>query len=284
MTISLDTSKYIAPTKEQIEAAKAFVRQREDFAALLQGRVDEVLAEAAQSVVEICYRYGIDPKRFVISSDYNEEMMSEIADLMDNTEQEILDLIYEYSTRVTDDRDHIGMLAAWVALLGRGERNLMETLDEYLYKTLRDWEAAIAAMGAAKLPVAKAVTRIKTFLHQIYNIPEFKAAFKHWQDFAATYIRSRGIQYGAVGRSNNGSTNVVNMAKRTLQLAWMHELYNEYEESGAIGYLVLRGSDYHCDWCQDVVDAGVHPMDDYESFPPQHPSCACWVLPVYEKE
>lgn len=282
MTIKLDTTKYRTPTNDDIKAAKQFILRREQYAEILQQRIDDVIADGAVRIVEICYKYDVDPKLLYFSSGFNSDMMSEISDVMDELEETILNLIYEYSTRVTNDRDRMSILAAWIALLGKGNCNLQDTLENYMYKMMKDWETAIAAMRYAGLSAAKASTRIKTYLHQIYNMPEVLSAFKRWQEFTATYIRSRGIQYGAVGISNNGSTNVVNMGKRTLQLAWMRELYNEYENNGAIGYLVFRGSDFHCNWCQDIVNAGIHPMDDYESFPPQHPSCACWVLPIYE--
>ena len=282
MTIKLDTSQYIAPSQEEVNAAKAFVERRDQFAVLLQERIDEILAETAQRIVETCYRYGIEPKTFRISNDYNEDMMSEIADIMEETEQRIIDLIYEYSTRVTDDRDRISVLAAWMALLGKGNRNLQDTLHGYMYKTLRDWEAAIAAMGAAGLTSAQAITRIKTYLHQIYNMPEVKEAFKHWQDFQAMYIRSRGIQYGAVGISNNGSTNVVNMGRYTLQLTWKHNLELDFEEEDGIGgFIVERGSTYNCSFCDSYV--GFHKMDELDALPLFHPHCQCIAIPVYNK-
>ena len=282
--IKLDTDKYRIPTEEDIAAAKEYILQREEYAGILGDRIDEVIAAAAERVVIICYRYNIDPKLLYLSTAFNAEMMAEIAVVMDELEAAILRLILEYSTRVALNSARAVELAEWMYGLGKGDRNLQDTLYDYMYKMMKDWEAAIAAMRYAGLDAAKASTRIKTYLHQIYNMPEVRSAFRRWQEFAATYIRSRGVQYGAVGISNNGSTNVVNMAKNTLQMAWMRNLYDEYIDGGAAGYLVFRGSDYHCDWCQGIVDVGFHTIDDYESFPPQHSRCTCWVLPVYKNQ
>lgn len=280
MRIKLDTKNYRKPTDDDIKAAKQFILQREQYAGVLQQRIDDVIADGAVRIVEICYKYNADPKNLYFSSGFNSDMMSEISDVMDELEETILNLIYEYSTRVTNDRDRINMLAAWIAMLGKGERNLLETLDEYMYKMMKDWEAAIAAMRYAGLNVAKASTRIKTYLHQIYNMPEVRSAFKRWQEFAATYIRSRGIQYGAVGISNNGSTNVVNMGKITLQMAWMHNQAMDFQEQGAVGYLQLRGSNYNCDICDE--ESGFHPDIEEifdKAFP--HPNCLCYRVPVF---
>ncbi len=277
--IKLDTSKYKAPADDEIAAAKRFINLREEYAGVLGERIDEVLRDGAARIVEICYRYDVDPKLLYFSSAFNADMMGEIADVMDDIEQTILNLIYEYSTRVTDDRDKMSALAAWTALLGKGGRNLRDTLDGYLYKTMKDWEAAIAALRYAGRTAADATTRVMTHLHSIYTIPEVTAAFKRAEEFA-TYIRSRGVQYGAVGISNNGSTNVVNMGKITLQLAWRHQQQEDFNEEGAEGYVVLRGSGYDCDQCDENANR-FHPITDLDGWPPLHSHCCCVAVPVH---
>ena len=209
---------------------------------------------------------------------FNEQMMEEISEVMDEIELEILNMMYEYSTRVTNEKDHINALLLWLATLGRGNRNLADTLHGYLYKFMKDMEAAVAALKFSNVPVSEAITKAKTFLHSVYTMPEMLRAFRFAERFAATYIRSRGIERGAVGISNNGSTNVVNMAKTTLQMAFMREYRNEMEEDGAAGYYVLRGSDYPCDLCDSKV--GFHPISDKENFPPYHPHCCCIAIPI----
>lgn len=170
-------------------------------------------------------------------------------------------------------------VAAWIALLGRGNRNLQDTLEGYLYKAMKDWEAAISALRYANVQMADAVTKLKSHLHSIYTMPEVRAAFDHADVFNATYIRNKGVQKGAVGISNNGSTNVTNMAKLTLQMSWMKEKAMEQEEDGAAGYYVLRGSSYPCDTCDSMV--GFHEMKDIDGYPPYHGHCCCYVIPIY---
>ena len=101
LKIRLDTSQYRKPTQEDVAAAKKYILRRNDYARLLESKIDDLLEEAAQKIVAICYRYNIDPKKFSITSDYNEEMMEEIAAVMDELEEEILSLIYDYSRRKT---------------------------------------------------------------------------------------------------------------------------------------------------------------------------------------
>lgn len=280
--IKLDGSQYRLPTQEDITSAKQFILRRNDYARLLESKVDDYLEDAAQDIVTICYKYNVDPKDFAINSKYNEKMMVEISEVMDELEADIMSFIYDYSLRVTDDNKHRNFLAAWIATLGRGNKNLQDTLDGYLYKTMKDWEAAIAALRYANVAMADAVTKVKSNLHSIYTMPEVTAAFKHADEFNATYIQSRGVMAGGVGLSNNGSTNVINMAKLTLQMAWMREHGMELDESGAAGYYVLRGSSYPCDLCDSMV--GFHKMEDIEGYPPYHGHCCCYVIPIFPAE
>lgn len=282
LTITLDTTRYKSPTQDDINAAKAYILRRNDFAQQLEREIDDFLQDAAQKIVSICYKYNVDPKKFSITSQYNAEMMDEIAKVMDELEEEILALIEEYSTAEVDkeDKDKKTALLLWLATLGRGNRNLQDTLDAYLYKTMKDWEAAIAALLSEKVGFADAVTKIKTYLHSIYTMPEVLAAFKHAEDFAATYIRSRGVSQGAVGLSNNGSTNVTQMARTTLSMAWMRSQAIDFQETGAAGYYQLRGSNYPCDICDDEV--GFHPgIADIYIRPYPHPHCMCYRVPIY---
>lgn len=278
--IQLDGSQYRLPTQEDITTAKQFILRRDDFARVLVSKIDDSLANAIQEIVSICYKYNVKPEEFVISSEYNAQMMNEISTVMDDLESEILDYILEYSTRVTTDKEHTNALAAWIALLGRGNKNLQDTLDGYLYKTMKDWEAAIAALRYANVQMADAVTKLKSHLHSIYTMPEIISAFRHANDFKATYIRSRGVMQGGVGLSNNGSTNVTNMARTTLQMAWMRQQGIDFSENGAVGYYQLRGSSYPCDICDNEVGFHVG-IEDIFNKPLPHPHCCCYRIPIY---
>ncbi len=290
--ITLNTSLYKSPTQEDLDAAKKYILRRNEYATLLGNSVDECLLNTAQQIVTICYKYDVDPKKFFIGSDYNKKMMDEISQVMDEAEEEILSFIYDYSTEsVQETATALGdsssrkkeLLAAWIATLGRKNRNLQDTLDGYLFKTMKDVEAAVAALRNAGIALADAVTKVKSNLHSIYTMPEVAAAFKESDDFNATYIRSRGVEQGAVGLSNSGATNVVNMAKITLQMAWMREQGIEFDESGAAGYYQLRGSSYPCDICD--AEVGFHKgLEELYTKPYPHPHCCCYRIPIFALE
>lgn len=281
--MAANTDKYATPTNEDIQAAKRYILMREEYAVILGERIDDLLLIAADEIVSICYKYNVDPKRLVFSSSFNASMMEEIADAMDELEEAIYDLILEYSTRATNDTDRIKAVLPWLEDLGRGDNNLRDTLHGYLHKTMKDWEAAIAAMLFMGLLQGKAIERIIAYLHNIYGMPEVLTAMRRKFEFSATYIRLGGVQPGAVGISNNGSTNVVNMGKTTLQMTWMRIQGMEFKDNGAIGYWQGRGSTFNCDICDDEV--GFHDdINDIYDKPYPHPHCQCWRAPVYSKE
>lgn len=280
ITIKLDATKYRIPTKEDLDAAKEYILQREETAIALGKSIDEILADAAERIVAVCYKYDTKPKDLIFSSAFNEEMMDEISAIMDEVEEEILNLIYEYSTRQVGSRDRINALLLWMATLGKGDSNLRDTLHSYLYKTMKDWEAAVASMRYMGVKLPDAITRIKTYLHHIYEMPEVLTAFRRKSEFSATYVRFGGVQKGAVGISNNGSTNVVNMARNTLQIVWMKNQMLEFEDSGAVGYWQGRGSTFDCQICDDQV--GFHPdIREIDKKPFPHFNCCCWRMPIY---
>lgn len=272
-------AQYRTPTEEELQAARDYVVLRDEFANLLADKIDAALASAAERIATLCYLYNVNGTRLVFSDDFNKQLMQEISEVMDETEDEVYDLIIEYSMRAAQDNEDNSALLAWLVALGKGRRNLRDTLHNYLMKFLKDLEAAIAALRFMGTPMTEAIMRLRSYLHNIYNMPEVLTAIRAKNIFTAIMIQLGGVQKGAVGISNNGSTNVVNMGKTTLQMAWMRAQAEDFKRRGAIGFRVYRGSTYHCDWCQSFV--GDHPIDDLEAYPPVHPHCMCYAVPLY---
>lgn len=281
LRIKLDTSQYRTPTEEEIRDAKDYVLRMSEYSDLLGDRVLDILKDAAERIVLICYKYNIRPQDFKFSA--NENMQSEVFDVMDEVDEEIFELIEEYATRCTNDRNIIPLLIAWMLLLGRGGKGFRTTLADKLRQFLYDLEAQIAAMKLAGYSVEKATKRILETLTSVYSSPEMKRAIMRPINAAAYYIQQGGIHHGNVGQSSSGAKNVINMAKTTLNMVWQKALYHIYKMRGAIGYYQLRGSDYPCDICQSLV--GFHKgLDGINEEPLVHPNCYCYRIPVYGKD
>ena len=273
---------YEPVTTSDVNKAKKYVLRREQAANALAMLVDALLDDAAGEITRICYKYGVNPTAFTISSNYNEKMMEEVAEVMDKLEEDILDLIGDYSTICTTDKEKKRLLLLWVLALGRNNQGLQQTIHQRLRMFLRDLEAMIAAAKTAKFDVTKAVTIIKGNIRTAYQMPGMLEAFAKASLYEAEYIRSRGVKHGYRGSSNSEANNISRMAKTTLQMAWMHQQRQNYEEQGVAGFYVLRGSTYPCSLCDSKC--GFHQIDEIDAYPPYHSSCCCLAIPVFEKD
>lgn len=280
LRITLDTDTYQEPTEQDIRDAKDYVLRMTEYADLLGDKVMDVLRDAAERIVLLCYKYNIPPKDFQFSADKN--MQEEVYAIMDEAEEEIYGLMEEYATRCTDDRDTIILLAAWLALLGRGGKGLRTTLVDKLRQFLYDLEAQIAAMMLAGHKAQTAVQRVLSTLTSVYASPEMRRAIMRPLKAAAYYIKQGGVHHGNAGQSSSGANNIILMVKTTLTMAWHKARHLIYKKTGADGYYTLRGSDYNCErTCDKKV--GFHKIDDKEGIPPFHPHCYCYIIPIYKK-
>lgn len=281
LRIKLDTNTYREPTEEDVRDAKDYVLRMSEYADLLGDKVMDILREAAERIVIICYKYNIPPKDFQFSA--NRQMQEEVYAVMDEVEEEIYDMMEEYCTRCTDDKDIIALLLAWMMLLGSGNKNLHDTLTDKLRQFLYDLEAQIAAMMLAGYTMEKALQRILDTLTNVYSSPEMRRAILRPLNAAAYYIQQGGIHHGNVGQSSSGANNVINMVKTTLAMVWQKALEHLYKKLGVGGYITQRGSDYECGNICDT-HVGFHKMSDTSGMPPFHPHCYCYTIPIYYKE
>lgn len=280
LKISLDTTKYRKPTEAEIKQAKDYVLRMSEYSDLLGGKVMDVLHEAAERIVRICYKYNIRPKDFQFSA--NEQMRREVYQVMDEAEEEILAMMEEWATKCADNKADKKLLLAWILLLGRNGKGLVATLEDKMRQFLYDLEAQIAAQKMSGHDQAKAVQRVLATLTSVYAAPEMKKAFLRPLDAAAYYIRERGVHHGNFGQSSSGANNIVQMARTTLEMTWQKNLQMRFERQGAAGYLQLRGSSYICDICD--AETGFHEgTEGIDEAPMVHPNCRCYRVPVYKK-
>ena len=270
---------YQPVTEEQVRTGKNYVLRRESAANGLASLVDGLMADAAANMVQIAYRYGVKPEEFQISPQYNEAMFNEIADVLNDLEDEILDLILAYSTRCTKDEDKKLRLLPWILALGKNGKGLRASLQDRLWVFSRDVEAMIAAAKTAKFDASRAVSVIKSNLHTAYQMSGMAAAFAHSSLYKAHYIRTRGVKKGNRGSSNSEANNIIRFAKMTVQMSWMHYHQELYKEQGAAGYICLRGSLFDCQICDDVCNV-FYPIDHPIPLP-VHANCQCYTVPVF---
>lgn len=273
----LDT--YRPVTDEQVQTAKNFVLRRESAANGLESLIDALMSDAAAEIARIAYRYGVDPKEFRLTPDYNEQMFEEIIRVLDKLEDDIMELIEDYAARCTQDEDKRKWLLLWILAIGKNKKGLRRSLEDRLWMFSRDIEAMIAAAATAKMDVTMAVSAIRSNLHSVFSMKGMQAAFLMSALYKARYIRTRGIKKGNRGNSNSEANNIIRFAKSTVQMAWMHYRHRLFEEQGAAGYICLRGSTFPCAACDDVCGI-FHPIEEGMVLP-VHANCCCYAVPVF---
>ncbi len=274
---------YITPTDEDIKKGKSYVLKRERFARGLSSLIDALLLEAAEKITKLCYQYDVNPQNFQITSSYNKELFEKISEILDELENQIIELINDYSTRCTENKDRKAVLIAWLMLLGRDNLTLRQTLETRLLAFKKDLEAMIVATKKAKYDVSKAIARIKSSLHSVYVMPEMKPVFANATTFKAQNIKSRGIKYKNFGNSNSEANNITRFARITLQMTWMRNQVIDFKEKGVNGYIQLRGSDYPCSICDSETGFFTNINEIYTK-PLPHPNCMCYRVPVYKND
>lgn len=299
--VRLDTSRYLAPSDDDIKAAKAYILRRSEVASSLQELASELLTAAAIKICEIAYKYNIAGNAFATGVSY--EQSREISDVMNRLEEELLELLEDtvivsavseeddgssfYGLRSSSSVERRAALLAFMLSLGHNGANLRDTIYSYMWRFLRDLEAAIAALKAAGLTLSQAIQKLRSSITSIYTLPEVIAALRHPQDFVAPFIRSGGIPYNPDGSQNvhgvprEGFNAIINTLLITNDIIWNKNQLLDFIEGGAAGYYQLRGSSYPCSACDDEV--GFH-LGLIDEDPLVHPHCCCYRIPIFAKE
>ena len=281
--IKLPLGEYRAPTQQELNDGKAYVKRRNEVALTLTSLIEGILLDILEEIFRLCYNSNTKGEDFKIDGD--DAVFEKISELMDEACDEILEYIKEYATKCTENESRAYMLVLYILSLGRNKMNFERTLQNYMRRYLYDIEAMIAAYKYAGYSLPMALVKAKNAYRNVYQQPEVKAAYKV-PTMKAMYIKSKGIHYdfqtgiATVGLSSNGSTNVIYLAETTLNMTWMRSEAMDYKEKGATGYYQLRGSNYPCQLCDSEV--GFHlGIDNIINDPYPHPHCMCYRIPIY---
>ena len=283
------------PSIKEIIAAQNFIKRRIAFADELGGKVDDILVEGAERIAKICLQYHIPAKDFLLKA--NKQMYERITAVMDELEERIFQLIMTYSLHISDNDERKEGLIAYLASLGKNDMDMRETLDAYLFRYMYDMEALMASLLLARekgkekaLSDASIIAKVKMAQHTVYTTPEVKMAMsaKYMPTMKAQYVKLMGVHrdntgLSTAGVSNSNANNVINMAKNTMNMAWMKNLEMDFEQDDGIeGFFVMRGSSYPCALCDSMV--GFHPATDSDLLPQYHAHCACIAVPMRKEE
>lgn len=250
------------PSEADIEAAKAYLRQRLDAERSMSYNLSIVMREAAERVVEILYSANIHPT-VASYGDLPLRVQWDIDEVVQWLKETIDD--YFITLAVADHEENRNTILPFIL----GENHGMtfdERLTDYVGKYKNELLLLVGAgllLGIGKSALAKS---IGDNLRQPYANPMLKDEI------------GEGISYGR-GRTNSMFTAISNLTTFGIAQGWMKSWYIDGKKDGVIGWYVMRGSSCPCSHCDSMV--GFH--SDESELPPYHLACKCFAIPIYLK-
>lgn len=104
------------------------------------------------------------------------------------------------------------------------------------------------------------------------------------QEEAAKSLKNPYVSTIASGKPHRGQSSyhrLLVLTRHTIADTWMYADMEQAIRRGAIGFISRRGSNYPCQLCDDMANR-FHTFA--EPYPPYHPSCCCYAIPVFNEQ
>lgn len=250
------------PSEADIEAAKAYLRQRLDAERSMQNNLEYVMREAAERVVEILYSANIHPT-VASYGDLPLRVQWDIDEVVEWLKETIND--YFLTLAIAEHEENRDKILPFILGENHGA-TFDERLTDYVGKYKNELLLLVGAgllLGIGKSALAKS---IGDNLRQPYANPMLKDGIE------------KSISYGR-GRTNSMFTAIGDLTRFGIAEAWMKNQYINNRKDGCVGWLVQRGSHFPCELCDSKV--GFHA--DESDLPLYHSHCCCYAVPIYLK-
>lgn len=284
--IRLDTDRYREPTTEDLEKAKKYVLRRDAVANAAWELASDYIMEYIERIVRVAYKYNIPPEKFSFDSSVNQKMMQEIADIMDEMDEALMELLQVESTSCTKDKDNKLWLIALLLTLGHKNMNMRDTLQAYEWRMLHQTGALIASARHMNMSQSDAIRMIRKYIGNVTQSPQFQSTLPYRQLYLNPFIHNGGRATFPDGSPNvsgvpvDGYNALRQLFINAISQVWMkNQLLEWSQDNGIAGYYQLRGSNYPCNICDD--ETGFHPGADPNEPFNTHPRCQCYRIPVY---
>lgn len=251
------------PTESDIEAAKAYLRERLECERAMGSLLESAMKEAAEKIVEICYAANVNPQTFRYA-DLPLRVQWDIDEVIQQLQEAIDD--YFVTLAIADHEENRDAILPLIL----GKRNgatFEERLNDYCDKYRDELMLLIGAglfLGIAKSALVKSIG--ENLRHPYAN------------QLLADGIAAP-LTYGK-GRSNSMYNAICGLTGYGIADAWMRHWELKTAADGCIGWVVRRGSSFNCELCDS--NCGFHSIDEGTNLP-MHGHCACFAVPVYLK-
>lgn len=228
-------------------------------------RVESRMRDAVEEILNLVWDARSDKFAFADNEDIDAEVNRILAMMSDgmmedarNAAQALLKAL-EY-----DDWEEEAIDYAEQSLGGQTPLFRFDMQASHLKELLESWIAVAAIYGLSK-------ARVWT---DMLNYMANPLASRLW----------RGAGMGSMKWGKGYINNLIQAYRRLIRdyinRAYQYAELKSYDENGAIGYTIHRGSTYDCPLC-DSYTGIVFALD--EIILPNHPNCMCYTKPVFKK-
>lgn len=238
--------------------------------------VERRLRQYIPEIIRECKAFGYLGKNFTFDvSDLSDRVNSRLIALSDA----ILDDIEsraKWAISYAEEEDDEDAILLYIKRK-IGEEDIVQRLDKHC-STLRYFLEGWIAIGMVnKLKEYELTNNILSYIDNPFASPLWQEAFN--AGYYSTAIRSRGYSYGK-GNQRNVLAALTEIERYAINEAFQYGRLLHYGKTGAIGYIIHRGSSYDCPHC-DSNCGFVIPLNDIRL--PQHNRCCCWSEPIFSQ-
>lgn len=246
------------------EMAKA----KDDVERRLQQYIPEIIRE--------CMAFGYLGKNFTFDvSDLSDRVNARLIALSDAILEDI-ESRAKWAISYAEEEDDEGAILLYIKRK-IGDEDIVQRLDKHC-STLRYFLEGWIAIGMVnKLKEYELTNNILSYIDNPFASPLWQEAFN--AGYLSTAIRSRGYSYGK-GNQRNVLSALTEIERYAINEAFQYGRLLHYGKTGAIGYIIHRGSSYDCPHC-DSNCGFVIPLNDIRI--PQHNRCCCWSEPIFSQ-
>lgn len=240
------------PTAQEIDNAKEYIRRRLAAENSMEHYLDRKLLLAAKALVSLAVKHNIPPTLF--SFNYDPLIALEANRIINTLTDEIEE--YDFIMATQTDKADKDTLLPYInrEINGISYRQRLETYTFGFKLEIQD----IIKVGLLANMTQKALVQTVTALYKRPYTSKLTSHLEHRGQ--ATYAR------------------LLTLTRHTIADTWMFADMESARKGGALGFIPFRGSNYPCEVCSDHAGR-FH--DFSEPYPPFHPHCVCFAVPIY---
>ena len=248
-----------------------------DEMAKAKGDIEKRYREKIPEIIRECMAFAYLGKTFTF--DASPELNNRVNERLIELSDEILSDIEKRAKKAiqyAEEEDDEDIILAYMKREQNGE-DLITRIDKHNSNFRYFLEGWMAIGLVNNLSQGELITSIMTHIGNPIVSPLWREAVG--ERYLANSIRTQGYNWGK-GIMKNPIEALTLLEQDSINTAYQYGRIVNYGKSGAIGYMIHRGSTFDCPHCDSNCGL-IIPLNDIRV--PQHNRCCCWTEPIYSQ-